>query len=27
VLLVVLAIVLNAPFADRRYPLPFAKSV
>ena len=26
VLLVVLAIVLNAPFADRRYPLPFAKS-
>jgi CBS-domain-containing membrane protein len=27
VLLVVLAIVLNAPFADRRYPLPFVKSV
>jgi len=27
VLLVVLAIVLNAPFAARRYPLPFTKSV
>ncbi len=26
VLLVVLAVVLNAPFADRRYPLPIPKS-